>query len=67
MTNEQSRNYTFADHDKLNRVRFADFLLHLMNNRDSYRRDQDDSGAYCIAIDGSYGSGKTRFLEMFQS
>ena len=64
---KQNKRYTFAGHDKLDRERFADFLLHLMDERDNYRRDPDDSGAYCIAIDGAYGSGKTRFLQMFQS
>ena len=67
MMEKQNKRYTFAGYDKLDREKFADFLLHLMDERDNYRRDPDDSGAYCIAIDGEYGSGKTRFLQMFQS
>lgn len=67
MPEKQRKTYTFAEHDKLDRARFADFLLHLIENRDDYRRDPDETGAYSIAIDGAYGSGKTRFLQMFQS
>ena len=61
------KQYTFDEHDQLNRKSFASFLLHLMNNHNDYRRDPDDFGSYTIAIDGTYGSGKTRFLQMFQS
>ena len=63
----EQKQYTFDEHDQLSRKQFAEFLLHLMKNHNDYRRDPDDSGSYTIAIDGIYGSGKTRFLQMFQS
>ena len=63
----ERKKYTFEEHDQLDRQKFASFLLHLMNKRNDYRRDPDDTGSYSIAIDGTYGSGKTRFLQMFQS
>lgn len=64
MSNHQS--YTFGEHDKLNRKPFADFLLSLIEHRNEYRRP-DSANAYSIAIDAVYGSGKTRFLKMFES
>ena len=57
---------TFQEHDKLNRKPFADFLFSLIQHRDEYRRP-DSNKSYSIAIDAVYGSGKTRFLKMFQS
>lgn len=57
---------TFSNDDQLNRGKFADFLLHLINHRSTYKRDSQ-SRNYSIAIDGSYGSGKTYFLEMFEN
>lgn len=64
---QQPPRYTFKSHDTLNREKFAQFLFHLIEHRDEYRREPDNTDAYYIAIDGSYGSGKTRFLQMFQS
>ena len=58
--------FTFEEHDKLNRKPFADFLLSLIQHRNEYRRP-DSNASYAIAIDAAYGSGKTRFLRMFQS
>lgn len=58
--------FTFQEHDKLNRKPFADFLFSLIQHRDEYRRP-DSNKSYSIAIDAVYGSGKTRFLKMFQS
>ncbi len=64
MSNQQC--FTFDEHDKLNRKPFADFLLSLIEHRNEYRRP-DSTNAYSIAIDAVYGSGKTRFLKMFES
>lgn len=58
--------FTFEEHDKLNRKPFADFLFSLIQHRNEYRRP-DSNKSYSIAIDAVYGSGKTRFLKMFQS
>jgi len=57
--------FTFEEHDKLNRKPFADFLFSLIQHRNEYRRP-DSNKSYSIAIDAVYGSGKTRFLKMFQ-
>lgn len=58
--------FTFQEHDKLNRKPFAEFLFSLIQHRNEYRRP-DSNQSYSIAIDAVYGSGKTRFLKMFQS
>lgn len=58
--------FTFEEHDKLNRKPFAEFLFSLIQHRNEYRRP-DSNKSYSIAIDAVYGSGKTRFLKMFQS
>lgn len=57
---------TFETDDALSRKQFSDFLLHLIEHRSEYKRDNQFQN-YSIAIDGSYGSGKTYFLEMFES
>ena len=57
---------TFETDDALNRKQFSDFLFHLIEHRSEYKRDSQFQN-YSIAIDGSYGSGKTYFLEMFES
>ena len=57
---------TFETDDALNRKQFSDFLFHLIEHRSEYKRDNQFQN-YSIAIDGSYGSGKTYFLEMFES
>lgn len=63
MTTQQ---FTFEEHDKLRRESFATYLFSLIQHRNEYRRP-DSSNAFSIAIDATYGAGKTRFLHMFQA
>lgn len=51
--------------DKLNRKKFADFLCTLIKNSDKYKRTTEEE-AYVIALDSSWGTGKSWFLEMFE-
>lgn len=60
------KRYTFAKQDSLGRGKFANFLYQLIENQQNYRRDTEFAG-YTIAIDATYGAGKTYFLRMFQS
>ncbi len=55
----------FENDDKLNRKRYADFLLEIVNNYNVYKRDSENL-SFSIAIDSSWGTGKTTFLEMFE-
>jgi len=58
--------YYFDTDDKLNRLRYAEFLKSLLENCDKYRREDSD-GAYVIAIDSPWGTGKTRFAKMLRN
>ena len=58
--------YYFESDDKLNRLRYAEFLKSLLENCDKYRRE-DSEGAYVIAIDSPWGTGKTRFVKMLRN
>lgn len=59
-------NYYFDPDDKLNRFGFAKFLRDLIEHSSEYKRD-DSSNAYSIAIDSSWGTGKTYFFSMFEN
>lgn len=53
---------TFDHDDKLGRGKYADFIVNLV------RRGQGSEGrSYTLAIDASYGSGKTMFLHMLKN
>lgn len=56
----------FKNDDKLNREKYSEFLLELLDNYDRYKR-QSDSQAFSLAIDSSWGTGKTTFLDMFSN
>ncbi|HMM32364.1 MAG TPA: P-loop NTPase fold protein [Clostridia bacterium] len=58
--------FYFKEHDSLERRSYADFLKGLIDNCDEYRRN-DEEGAYVIAIDSAWGTGKSRFFSMFEN
>lgn len=58
--------YYFETDDKLNRRKYAEFLKSMLENCDKYRREDSD-GAYVIAIDSPWGTGKTRFAKMLRN
>ena len=58
--------YYFETDDKLDRKRYAEFLKSMLENCDRYRREDSD-GAYVIAIDSPWGTGKTRFAKMLRN
>lgn len=56
----------FDKHDKLHRKKYADFLRTIINNSDSYKRTESEE-SYVIAVDSSWGTGKTYFVDMFEN
>ncbi len=58
--------YYFDTDDKLERRKYAEFLKSMLENCDKYRREDSD-GAYVIAIDSPWGTGKTRFAKMLRN
>ena len=56
---------TFED-DKLNRERYADFLTNYISNISRYKRRNDTSNIV-MAIDSSWGTGKTTFIDMWSN
>lgn len=58
--------YYFETDDKLDRRKYAEFLKSMLENCDKYRREDSD-GAYVIAIDSPWGTGKTRFAKMLRN
>lgn len=57
---------TFDDDDLFKRKPYAVFLKNLILKCDDYHRD-DDVKAYTIAMDSPWGTGKSVFLEKFES
>lgn len=58
---------TFENNDDLfHRKPYAEFLKNLILKCDNYHRD-DDVKAYTIALDSPWGTGKSVFLEKFES
>ena len=55
-----------TDDDLFQRKRYAGFLKNLILSCDNYHRD-DDVKAYTIALDSPWGTGKSIFLEKFES
>lgn len=64
MPEEKKR--TFDDDDLFQRKPYAEFLKNLILNCGNYHRD-DDAKAYTIALDSPWGTGKSVFLEKFES
>ncbi len=58
--------YYFKPDDRLERLKYAEFLKTLLLNCDKYRREDSD-GAYVIALDSPWGTGKTRFVKMLRN
>ena len=58
--------YYFDTDDKLERKKYAEFLKSMLENCDKYRREDSD-GAYVLAIDSPWGTGKTRFAKMLRN
>ena len=58
--------YYFDRDDRLERLKYAEFLKTLLINCDKYRREDSD-GAYVIALDSPWGTGKTRFVKMLRN
>lgn len=56
----------FIDDDKLERKKYADFLKTIICNSNKYKRN-DSGKSYVIAVDSSWGTGKTYFLDMFET
>lgn len=56
---------TFED-DKLNREKYADFLTEIIMHSEKYKTITD-SVSFNFAIDSSWGTGKTTFLEMWEN
>lgn len=60
------KEFYFETDDRLDRKKYAEFLKTLIENCDDYRREDSD-GAYVIAIDSPWGTGKTRFAKMLRN
>lgn len=60
------REFYFDTDDRLDRKKYAEFLKTLLEHCDEYRREDSD-GAYVIAIDSPWGTGKTRFAKMLRN
>lgn len=55
----------FKEDDKLNREHFGDFLIEIITNNKRYKRESD-TNSFVLAIDSSWGTGKTTFLNMLE-
>ena len=60
------KEFYFETDDRLDRKKYAEFLKTLLEHCDEYRRE-DSEGAYVIAIDSPWGTGKTRFAKMLRN
>ena len=60
------KEFYFETDDRLDREKYAEFLKTLLEHCDEYRREDSD-GAYVIAIDSPWGTGKTRFAKMLKN
>lgn len=56
----------FTESDKLGRKKYADFLRNMIDNSEKYQRDKMQK-SYVIAVDSSWGTGKTYFTDMFEN
>lgn len=63
---QHGKKRTFDDDDLFQRKPYAEFLKNLILNCGNYHRD-DDVKAYTIALDSPWGTGKSVFLEKFES
>ena len=51
--------------DKLQRKKYADILTEIIDKPEKYKRNSD-SDSFTMAIDSSWGTGKTEFLKMWE-
>lgn len=58
--------YYFSRDDSLKRVKYGEFLENILINNEQFRRD-DNNGAYVLAVDSPWGTGKTRFAKMLKN
>jgi hypothetical protein len=52
---------TFEEDDVLNRKKYSEFLTEIISNYKKYKR-VNDSKSFTLAIDSSWGTGKTTFI-----
>ncbi len=57
---------SFKNTDKLNREKYADFLIEIIKNSKNIKRPTD-SESFVLGIDSSWGTGKTTFLDMLEN
>ena len=60
------KEYFFVPDDGLNRKPYAEFLEKILESNEQNRRD-DCEGAYVLAVDSPWGTGKTRFAIMLKN
>lgn len=53
------------ENDKLDREKYAKFLTEIISNTNRYKA-QNDSNSFVLAIDSSWGTGKTTFINMWK-
>lgn len=58
--------YYFDKDDRLKRKQYGEFLENILINNEQFRRDDND-GAYVLAVDSPWGTGKTRFAKMLKN
>lgn len=58
--------FYFSRDDNLDRIAYGDFLQNILINNGQFRRDDSD-GAYVLAVDSPWGTGKTRFAIMLKN
>ena len=58
--------YYFDTDDKLKRKQYGEFLENILISNEKFRRDDND-GAYVLAVDSPWGTGKTRFAIMLKN
>lgn len=60
------KEFYFSRDDNLGRNDYGDFLQNILINNGQFRRDDSD-GAYVLAVDSPWGTGKTRFAIMLKN
>ena len=60
------KEYYFCKDDSLKREEYGNFLQNILINNNQFRRDDSD-GAYVLAVDSPWGTGKTRFAMMLKN
>lgn len=58
--------FYFDRDDQLERKPYAEFLQNILERNEQYRRE-DSNGAYVLAVDSPWGTGKSRFAIMLKN